>query len=106
MKEIQNTESVLNYIAVISHGLKILEKILANFYKDCYNPHKIQLAILNFAIDVHLIDLSSIQDQAELSRSIRLEMARNNVQEGYEFSLRIIDFSRNEALPWHTFPFG
>ena len=42
-------------------------------------------------------DLSSILDQAELSSSIRLEMARKNKQEGHEFSLRITDFSRNEA---------
>ena len=52
-------------------------------------------------MDVLLIDLSSIQDQAELFSSIRLEMARNNIQEGHEFSLRITDFSRNKALSWH-----
>ena len=44
-------------------------------------------------------NLSSIQDQAELSSSIRLEMARKNVQEGQEFSLQIIYFLRNGALP-------
>ena len=64
-------------MAVISHGLKIFERILAGFCKKTVkDPLKIQHTILNFSIDVLFIDLSSIQDQAELSSSIRLQMAK------------------------------
>ena len=50
-------------------------------------------------------NLSSIQDQAEPSSSIRLEMALKNRWEGPEISMKIIDFSVNLTLT-HSMSMG
>ena len=63
-------------MAVISHGLKILEKILAGF---CKKTVKILLEFNMQSYFLLLMYLPSIQDQAELSSLIRLEMATKSV---------------------------